>query len=226
MDRRDFVRILAAAPLVPATRLSGETAPKLKVVTRYAAAAKPGMPGPYPGRVVAVHSEKSVDAETSAADPEVVRAMLSRGMRELTGARSDAEAWRRFFEPRDVVGIKVNCGGHPWVVSDHGLVAEVVRQLGAVGVSPENVYIYERFQNQMDNVNYAPHVPAGVQIVAAESANRRTDNSGYDPATYVEADLFGEEDTRSNLMRIVSEKLTKIINIPNVKDHGATGATG
>jgi hypothetical protein len=226
MDRRDFVRILAAAPLVPATRLAGETAPQLKVVTRYAAAGKLGMPGPYPGRVVAVHSEKSVDTETSAANPEVVRAMLSRGMRELTGASSDGEAWRRFFEPKDVVGIKVNCGGHPWVVSDHGLVAEVIRQLGAVGVPPERVYIYERFQNQMDNVNYAPHVPAGVKIVAAESANRRTDNSGYDPATYVEADLFGEEDTRSNMMRLVSEKLTKIINIPNVKDHGATGATG
>ena len=113
---------------MPASRLAGESGPTLKVVTRYAAAAKPGMPGPYPGRVVAVHSEKSVDTETSAADPEVVRAVLSRGMRELTGAGSDAQAWRRFFEPKDVVGIKVNCGGHPWVVSDHGLVAEVIRQ--------------------------------------------------------------------------------------------------
>src|SRR5213078_866670 len=47
-----------------------------------------------------------------------------------------------------------------------------------------------------------------------------------DPAVYVEADLFGEEDTRSNMMRLVSQRLTKIINIPNVKDHGATGATG
>ncbi|HEY7184560.1 MAG TPA: DUF362 domain-containing protein, partial [Blastocatellia bacterium] len=36
----------------------------------------------------------------------------------------------------------------------------------------------------------------------------------------------GEDDTRSNMMRLVSQKLTKIINIPNMKDHGATGATG
>ena len=28
------------------------------------------------------------------------------------------------------------------------------------------------------------------------------------------------------MMRLVSERLTKIINIPNMKDHGATGATG
>jgi len=224
MDRRDFVRLLAAAPL--ARTAAAETTPKLTVVSRYAAAASPGMPGPYPGRVVSVHSERCVDTETSAANDEVVREMLARGMRKLTGAADNAGAWRRFFEPKDVVGIKVNCGGHPWCVSDHGLVAEVIRQLMAVGVPAENVYIYERFQNQMDNVDYAPHVPAGVKIVAAESANRRSDNAGYDPATYVEGDLFGEEDTRSNMMRLVSEKLTKIINIPNVKDHGATGATG
>lgn len=224
MDRRSFVRLLTAAPL--ARTVAAETTPTLSVVTRYAAAARPGMPGPYPGRVVSVHSERCVDTDTSAANDEVVREMMARGMRQLTGAATPLDAWRQFFEPRDVVGIKVNCGGHPWVVSDHGLVAETIRQLMAVGVPAENIYIYERFQNQMDNVNYAPHVPAGVKIVAAESANRREDNRGYDPATYVEADLFGEEDTRSNMMRLVSEKLTKIINIPNVKDHGATGATG
>ena len=224
MDRRSFVRLLAAAPL--ARTAGADTPPKVSVVSRYAPAAVPGMPGPFPGRVVAVHSERSVDIVTSAADAEVVREMMARGMRQLTGAATTEDAWRRFFEPQDVVGIKVNCGGHPWVVSDHGLVAETIRQLMAVGIPAENVCIYERFQNQMDNVNYAPHVPAGVKIVAAESANRRVDNRGYDPATYVEADLFGEEDTRSNLMRLVSETLTKIVNIPNVKDHGATGATG
>jgi hypothetical protein len=52
------------------------------------------------------------------------------------------------------------------------------------------------------------------------------DNKNYDPLTYVEADFFGEDDTRSNMIRLISEKLTKIINIPNMKDHGATGVTG
>ncbi len=62
--------------------------------------------------------------------------------------------------------------------------------------------------------------------IIAERANRNVDNSGYDPATYLETNLFGEEDTRSNMMRLVSQRLTKIINIPNMKDHGATGVTG
>jgi len=88
------------------------------------------------------------------------------------------------------------------------------------------IYLYERFQNQLDEVNYAPHLPEGVAIVAAERANRYVDNAGYDPSTYLEADLFGEDDTRSSMMRLVSQRLTKIINIPNMKDHGATGVTG
>jgi len=223
MDRRSFVRLLAAAPLAPALP---EALPKLKVVSAYPPAAVPGMPGPYPGRVVSVKSEKSVDTASNAANGDVVREMMARGLCALTGERTAPQAWRRFFAPSDVVGIKVNCGGHPYVVSSYEIVAEAVRQLLALGIPTKQIYVYERFQNQLDEVDYAPHLPEGVTIVAAETANRRADNRGYDPAVYVEGDLFGEEDTRSNMMRLVSQKLTKIINIPNVKDHGATGATG
>jgi len=230
MDRRAFVRLLAAAPFVPPVHAEPtrpeETLPKVRVVTRYAPAAIPGMPGPHPGRVVAVKSENCVDTATGAADDEVVRDMMARGMCALAGKPTALEAWRQFVEPSDLVGIKVNCGGHPWVVSAYEIVAEIVRQLMAVGVPSSQVYVYERFQDQLDAVDYAPHLPDGVQIVAAETANRRADNRGYDPATYVEADLFGEEDTRSSMMRLVSQRLTKVINVPNVKDHGATGATG
>jgi hypothetical protein len=200
--------------------------PALRVVSSYSPAVTPGMPGPYPGRVVSVGSEKSVDTSTGAAHDEIVREMMARGMRTLTGASSTADAWRRFFEPADVVGIKVNCGGYPHCISAYEIVAEVVRQLTGLGVPLSQIYVYERFQNQMDECNYAARLPPGVQYVAAERANRNVDNSGYDPATYLDADLFGEEDTRSNMMRLVSRRLTKIINIPNMKDHGATGVTG
>jgi uncharacterized protein (DUF362 family) len=225
MHRRSFVRLLAAAPLAGTLqKFSG--IPALRVESNYAPAKVPGMPGPYPGRVVSVKSDKAVDIPTGRADDAIVREMMAQGMRTLTGAASTADAWRRFFQPADVVGIKVNCGGYPHCISAYEIVAEVVRQLTGVGVPATQIYVYERFQNQMDECNYAPHLLEGVQIVAAERANRNVDNSGYDPATYLEADLFGEEDTRSNIMRLVSQRLTKIINIPNMKDHGATGVTG
>ena len=49
---------------------------------------------------------------------------------------------------------------------------------------------------------------------------------GFDPGVYVEANFFGEDDTRSFLLRMVTEQFTKIINVPNMKDHGASGVTG
>jgi uncharacterized protein DUF362 len=222
------VQLLAGATIVrtAGAEQTSSTLPTLRVVSRYAPAAVPGMPGPYPGTVVSVTSDRALDAQTNATNAEVTREMMARGMCALTGTRSAADAWKQFFTPADVVGIKVNCGGHPYCVSDHDVVAETIRRLMEVGVPATQIYIYERFQSQLDEVNYAPRVPEGVQIAAAERANRYADNSGYDPATYLDADLFGEEDTRSNLMRLVAERLTKIINIPNMKDHGATGATG
>jgi hypothetical protein len=244
MDRRAFVKFLAAAAAsARAAAGLGAAAPQAqappgarpplrtdvpsgKVVSKYAAAQVPGMPGPFPGRVVSVKSDRCLDVATGQANDQVVREMMERGMRGLTGASTTREAWTRFFDPADVVGIKVNCGGYPHAVSAYEIVAETVRQLGAVGIPPTQIYVYERFQNQMDEVNYAPHLPQGVRIVAAERANRNVDNSGYDPETYLETNLFGEEDTRSNMMRLVTQRLTKIINIPNMKDHGATGVTG
>ncbi len=224
MYRRTFVRLLAGLPFgVFQTRTD---TPALRVVSSYRAAPVPGMPGPYLGRVVAVNAEKCVDIATGRANDQVVREMMARGMRALTSASSTVDAWRRFFTPSDVVGIKVNCGGYPYVVSAYEIVAETVRQLMAVGVPASQIYVYERFQNQLDEVNYAPHLPQGVQVVAAERANRNTDNRGYDPAVYLDATMFGEDDTRSNMMRLVSRRLTKIINIPNMKDHGASGVTG
>jgi len=225
MHRRSFFRLLAAAPFVPSLDVRSDL-PALRVVSKYSRSGTLGMPGPYPGRVVTVKSDRCVDTATGQANDEVVREMMARGMRTLTGAGTTREAWQKFFTPSDLVGIKVNCGGYPHCISAYEIVAETIRQLDGVGVPVSQIYIYERFQNQMDECNYAAHVPEGVHSVAAERANRNVDNSGYDPATYLEADLFGEEDTRSNMMRLVSQKLTKIINIPNMKDHGATGVTG
>src|SRR3989442_3845955 len=221
MHRRSFVGLLAGTSFLRGFQIRSDI-PTRRDMSNYAPAAAPGMPGPYPGRVVSVNSDRCVDTVTGRANDEVVREMMARGMRTLTGAGTTGDAWRRFFEPSDVVGIKVNCGGYPFCVSAYEIVAEVVRQLTGLGVPVSQIYVYERFQNQMDEVNYAPHLPEGVQIVAAERANRNVDNSGYDPATYLEADFFGEEDTRCNMMRLVSQRLTKIINISNMKDHCAT----
>jgi uncharacterized protein (DUF362 family) len=174
---------------------------------------------------VRLHSNRVIDESSEKVDIPTVKAMIDQGMRALTGAAEVRDAWARFFTPADVVGIKVNCSGAPQMMSTPEVVGEIVRNLNVVGVKPEQIWIYERFQGQLESVHYERYVPPGVHIHAAESS-RGSQNIGYDPATYVEVDFFGEEDTRSNLVRIVGEKATKIINVPNMKDHGASGVTG
>jgi hypothetical protein len=49
---------------------------------------------------------------------------------------------------------------------------------------------------------------------------------GYDPNAYCEMDCFGERETRSYLARIVSSEATKIVDLPCLKEHNASGVTG
>jgi uncharacterized protein (DUF362 family) len=226
MDRRTFLASVPALAAfgalqrepggVPADR----PIPAYRVVTKYQPAAVPGMPGPYPGRVVTVHSPRCIDEESEQVHVPSVQAMIAAGMTTLTGDRDPRDSWARFFGPEDVVGIKVNASGAPGAMSMPEVVAEITRNLLAVGVKPTNVVIHERGGGQILLPRYDRFVPKGVRV---ESANTWL---GLDSDVYVEVTFFGEEDTRSYLIRMVTEQFTKIINVPNMKDHGASGVTG
>jgi len=182
------------------------------------------MPGPYSGQVVRVHAEKSIDEQSERVDAPTVREMISHGMRSLTGDSDTRDSWARFFSSADVVGIKVNCSGAPGIMSTPEVVGEIVRNLGVLGLKPNQIWIYERFPGQVASAHYDRFVPAGVHFWTAE--RDRGSIAGYDPNTYVDVNFFGEDDTRSNMSRVVTEHFTKIINVPNMKDHGAAGVTG
>jgi uncharacterized protein (DUF362 family) len=220
MQRRTFLQAGLAATAYASTPGG---LPSYRTVSTHQPAGQP-MPGRYPGQVVAVHSERCIDVNTAKADAATVAAMVKAGMGALTGHNEPRDAWSSFFSPSDIIGIKVNCSGAPGIMSSPVVVAEIVKNLTAVGVPPSQIYIYERFPDQMKSAGYDKFVPAGINIHAAEMS--RASLAGYDPKTYVEVNFFGEEDTRSNLIRLVSEKFTKIINVPNMKDHQAAGVTG
>ncbi len=85
---------------------------------------KIGIPGPYPGRVIAVeHSGSIIDFKPQR---PVIHSMMERGMMDLTGAPTPQDAWRTFFAPGDVVGIKLNPVGRPTVMSSPETVNEII----------------------------------------------------------------------------------------------------
>ena len=198
--------------------------PTYKIVTRGESEYSISKTPKFPGAAVRVEAAKAVNIASNTIDAPTVQTMLSRGICELTGSREERDAWSEFVSPKDVIGIKVNCSGAPDINTNPELVAAIVDGLFLAGVKPENIYIYDRFANQLGMVKYKTSVARGARIAAAEE--QRASILRYDPFTYVEVDFFGEDDTRSNLFRMIPEKFTKIINVPTMKEHRAAGVTG
>src|ERR1051325_7044447 len=126
LTRREL--LLGATALVMTPRYVGAAADPAR--TAY------GLPGPYRGKVVEVFHPDAVAQGRINAD--AVRSMVSRGMCELTGAKDEAAAWKRFFQPGDVVAVKGSGVGKPLSISQHETLREVFRGLSLAGVRNED----------------------------------------------------------------------------------------
>jgi uncharacterized protein (DUF362 family) len=181
-----------------------------------------GMPGLFPGRVVELTDPKSI-VRNRVSQPIVGR-MIEQGMKELTGESSLRAAWARFIEPTDVVGIKINPSGAPACCSSPEIVREIISGLQSAGVPARNIIVYDRYAYEIDIGSYQALLPLGVRVVGIQDGF--VDAAGYDPNIYCEANFFGEWETRSYMASIVAHTVTKIINVPTMKDHSASGVTG
>jgi uncharacterized protein (DUF362 family) len=232
MDRRDFVKrtfvggaglLLGGVPALGADEVVLPVAPPIEV--REAPLAKKstlGMPGLYPGRVVEVADGRAI-VNNRVSQP-VVHQMLERGLKELTGENSISAAYAKFVEPSDVVGIKINPSGAPACYSSPELVREIIDGVHSAGVPLKNILVYDRFGYEIDLGSYQALMPIGIDIIGVQ--DDLLDASGYDPNVYCEMNFFGEWETRSYMASIVANRLDKIINVPTLKDHSASGITG
>jgi uncharacterized protein (DUF362 family) len=148
-------------------------------------------------------------------------------MRALTGDSNSKDAWAKFIEPSDVVALKVNPSGTPTTTTSIPLMREVIRGLNAVGVPNRNIIVFDRNSNQMEVLGYHNLLPVGVRVIGLDGewvtgGRKRT---GYDPNVFAEMNCFGERETRSYMGSVVTEA-SKIINLPCLKEHNASGVTG
>ena len=84
-------------------------------------------------------------------------------MKELTGATDAVEAWKHFFEPGDVVGIKVVPNGQPEAHSSFEIVLEVIEKLKAAGVKTSDIFVYDRYRGEFMEAGYHKILPADVR---------------------------------------------------------------
>jgi uncharacterized protein (DUF362 family) len=233
MDRRTFVKVgcVASASLImegldPTKMRADESPPAVPPIELHGLAeykrSPLAIPGLFPGRVIEVRNPKAI-TRNRVSQP-IVREMLTHAMQDLTGEKSVQAAWAKFVEPADVVGIKINPSGAPACCSSPELIREIISAIQSVGVPAGNIVVYDRYSYEIDIGSYQTLLPAGVRIVGIQEAF--SSGAGYEPTIYCSANFFGEWETRSYMASIVANELTKIINIPTMKDHSAAGVTG
>jgi hypothetical protein len=197
-----------------------------------AATTKPGMPGPYPGRVIAVDHPNAIAANQYQAEP--IRQMMRKGMTELTGAPGWIDAWRTLFEKGDVVGIKVSPVGGRKLSSDPIVLHEIMAGLKEAGVAPADVIVYSRYKAEIRDAGIDKWLLPGMRWDAPTEAYKdwQHDMDGYDPDHYMEMALVYKGDDasdphmrRSYVSRIVTKQVNKIINLPVLKHHQSAGVT-
>ena len=241
--RREFLSGIAAASAAIGTGLAAQHASAQALRAKAAQTGEGlGVPGPYPGRVVEVRNPALIrDGVRSA---EAVKAAVARGMSELTGADDGTSAWRRFFEPGDVVGVKVVPNGFPMAPTSSELILAVIDGLVSAGVKKADIIVFDRYEGEFRQAGMDKILPDGVRWgfltpdepgvsqldVAFDSKNPLC---GYDPDEFMTMNLVAAGDDpkddrtyRSHLGLLVTRHVNKIIGLPCLKDHGSAGVTG
>jgi hypothetical protein len=207
---------------------------------------KHSLPGPFPGRVVEVKDRASLVSDKP--DAAVISRMIERGVTELTG-KSASESFALFFEKNDVVGIKVNPVGPPLISTRLEVVEAVINWLTAAGLPRDHIVIWDRFDYMLKDAGFTAERFPGVKIEGLQTMDENgggwRDASGQhvsvanfdqdvfylakgilgkgvrgykDDEFYLNQHVFNGE--KSFYGKLISQRLTKIINIPVFKNTG------
>ena len=159
-------------------------------------------------RVVVVRDQALLAGD--GVDQKVAERMLGQAMAKLVGANSGAQAWKMLFKPTDVVGLKVNCLCGKGVSTHPEITYAVVSGLKMAGVPEGNIIIWDRSSGDLAKSGYTLNKGEGVRVLA-------------DDGDWGEAVRSGSISGR--LSKIITEKITALVNVPILKTHGIPGLT-
>jgi uncharacterized protein (DUF362 family) len=200
------------------------------------------LPGKYSGKVVRVKTGANPVGQKI--DGARVAREIEAGMAGLTGEKKMGKAWGRLVGPKDVVGIKVNPIGEAVLSTKPEVVDAIIAGLLAAGVEKTNIVIWDRRHFQLLAAGFTPERFPGIRIMGTELKGPNgefyndkgelwaRDNIDREALPYVaevemkyDKELMGymlNEGKSSFFTKIVTETVTKIINVPILKNAGAT----
>lgn len=213
LSRREFLRSAAitgvgvygaAALPLDAMAASGAQKSRIVIVTSPNVLVDPEKNENTHAKWAIGESDKSIDLQAASG-------MLLEGVRAFTGAGSDAAAWKKLFKPSDVVGIKVNCLFAKGASTHPEVVACIIGGLKLAGVKDENIIIWDRNDRELTRAGYVINRGAGIKCYGTEGE--------------YEAEPTKIGSFSGRLSKILTEKITALINVPILKDHSMPGIT-
>lgn len=183
-------------------------------------------------RVVIVHDPEAMVAFQAV--PDQMGNLIHRAITNLTGKPTPRTAWSSLISTQDVVGIKVfslpgpNSGTRPAVV------AAVVQDLLDAGLPATNIIVWDKRAVDLRLAGYFEFEKRfGIRVAGSTEA-------GYDEKTFYETPLLGTLSwtdlefgskgpgigRKSYVSKLVSQQMTKIINITPLMHHNQAGVSG
>ncbi len=183
-------------------------------------------------KVVIVHNAAAIDAFLPR--PRVVQAMVDQAVTTVTHQPTVAQAWLSLVSSKDVVGLKVYSLPGPNSGTRPAVVAAVIEGLLSAGVPNTNIYIWDK---QITELRLAGYFDLAERLHVGVAGSFQ---HGYDLTNFYESSIvgnlvwgdvqFGQKGAgigrKSFVSKLVSQELTKIINIPPLLNHNLAGVSG
>ena len=167
-------------------------------------------------------------------DTDAVAGMIARGMTNFTRKATVNAAWLSLVTTNDRVGIKVYSTPGSLSGTRAAVVEGMIRQLLAAGVPATNLIVWDKRYADLVLAGYlALGRKYGVVIAGAS-------DSEYDDAQFYENPLLGKlvwgdhefgkrglgVGRKSFVSKLVTQRMTKIINVSPMLSHNAAGVSG
>ena len=198
------------------------------------------MPGKFPGRVVQVVNAKAVAKRKAV--KEHVKPTVDRAMCELFGVKDHRDAWSALFNKDDIIGIHPNPVGGKISGACVETTQAVIESLEEIGVPRKNMIMWERYLWAFKMSGYLQEDFPGVkmdgfhwfEIKDGKRIPRGLEKLDMD--VYYSADrvLPDEKNEMAYMLKngpesyypkLLTQEVTKNINIPCLKHHSAAYVT-
>jgi hypothetical protein len=163
-----------------------------------------GAEEPPRSRIAAIQSA-AVQPAVGRLTPQVLLQMLDAGVSHVTGVEAADKAWTKLFAADDVVALKVNSSGGPMLSTSKALADAVVERLLGLGISRDNIVIYDRTDGMLAACGYRLNTGSGVKCGGVEGH--------WEDKTVSQGAFRGR-------LPVILKYCSAIVNLPILKDAG------